>query len=102
MYNTFSFLYIEGYHSSEFNIGKMVSLTFVNYRLKQDITVSLSSVSCECDVIIEKKSTRLKQSISVKDMIDKYEWHKNTYSMISYSDFIQQNLMLVIRGEKWE
>ena len=102
IYNVFSFLCIEGYHSSEFNIGKMVSLTFVNYRLKQDVTVSVSSLSCECDIVIEKKNARLKQSISVKDIIDKYEWHKNTCSLISYSDFIQQNLMPVIRGEKWE
>ena len=102
IYNVFSFLCIEGYHGSEFNIGKMVSLTFVNYRLKQDVTVSVSSLSCECDIVIEKKNARLKQSISVKDIIDKYEWHKNTCSLISYSDFIQQNLMPVIRGEKWE
>ena len=80
----------------------MVSLTFVNYRLKQDVTVSVSSLSCKCDIVIEKKNARLKQSISVKDIIDKYEWHKNTCSLISYSDFIQQNLMPVIRGEKWE
>ena len=102
IYNVFSFLCIEGYHGSEFNIGKVVSLTFVNYRLKQDVTVSVSSLSCECDIVIEKKNARLKRSISVKDIIDKYEWHKNTCSLISYSDFIQQNLMPVIRGEKWE
>lgn len=55
IYNVFSFLCIEGYHGYEFSIGKNVSLTFVNYRLKQDVTVSVSSLSCECDIVIEKR-----------------------------------------------
>ncbi|MBQ3594116.1 MAG: hypothetical protein II981_01750, partial [Bacteroidales bacterium] len=52
--------------------------------------------------IINKRlfSTKI---ISVSKLMDASEiWNKKERNISNYSDFIQQNLMPVIRGEKWE
>lgn len=98
LYSTFDFLYIEGYHCKKFNIGNIVSLTLNNHLLKQNVIISVNSLSREWDVTIEKERFTHSRIISVKELLDSHVEYRDICLLNTY---IRQNLMPVIRGEMW-
>lgn len=101
LYFSLGFLFMEGYHGTIFNIGNIVSLTVSNHILKQSVSFSIASYSCEWNVSIEKGKCNPLKKISVNELLCKYGQTGYTYSLNTCTDFIQQHLMPVIRGEKW-
>ena len=106
--NHFYFLIYEHYSVKDMTIGlrSYPSIVFKNHQLGLTVNISGSDLGCECNdyevYIIKKRflSTKIK---SVSKLMDNNEhWKDKEKSISNYSDFIQQNLMPVIRGEKWK
>ena len=106
--NHFYFLIYEHYSVKDMTIGLRAypSIVFKNHQLGLTVNICGSDFGCECydyEVYIIKKrflSTKIK---SVSKLMDNNEhWKDKEKSISNYSDFIKQNLMPVIRGEKWK
>ncbi|MBR5603590.1 MAG: hypothetical protein IKW51_05205 [Bacteroidales bacterium] len=105
--NHFYFLIYEHYSVKDITIGlrSYPSVVFKNHQFGIDVNICGSDLGCECndyEVYIIKKRLFSTHIISVSKLMDKNEqWMEKEKNISSYSNFIQQNLMPVIRGEKW-
>ena len=106
--NHFYFLIYEHYSVKDMTIGlrSYPSIVFKNHQLGITINICGSDFGCECydyEVYIIKKRFLSTKIISVSKLMDNNEhWKDKEKSISNYSSFIQQDLMPVIRGEKWE
>ena len=106
--NHFYFLIYEHYSVKDMTIGLRAypSVIFKNHQLGLTVNICGSDLGCggnDYEVYIIKKRLFSTKIISVSKLMDASEiWSKKERNISNYSDFIQQNLMLVIRGEKWE
>ena len=104
--NHFYFLIYEHYSVKDMTIGlrSYPSIAFKNHQLRIIVNISGSDLGCECndyEVYIIKKRLFSTKIMSVSKYMDNNEhWKDKEKSISNYSDFIQQNLMPVIRGEK--
>lgn len=107
--NHFYFLIYEHYPVKDMTIGLRAypSIVFKNHQLGLTVNICGSDLGCggnDYEVYIIKKRLFSTKIISVSKLMDASEilWSKKERNISNYSDFIQQNLMPVIRGEKWE
>ena len=106
--NHFYFLIYEHYSVRDMTIGLRAypSVIFKNHQLGLTVNICGSDLGCggnDYEVYIIKKRLFSTKIISVSKLMDASEiWSKKERNISNYSDFIQQNLMPVIRGEKWE
>ena len=106
--NHFYFLIYEHYSVKDMTIGLRAypSIVFKNHQLGLTVNICGSDLGCggnDYEVYIIKKRLFSTKIISVSKLMDASEiWNKKERNISNYSDFIQQNLMPVIRGEKWE
>ena len=104
--NHFYFLIYEHFSVKDMTIGlsSYPSIIFKNHQLRIIVNISGSDLGCECndyEVYIIKKRLFSTKIMSVSKLMDNNEhWKDKEKSISNYSDFIQQNLMPVIRGEK--
>ena len=105
--NHFYFLIYEHYSVKDMTIGLRAypSVVFKNHQLGLTVNICGSDLGCggnDYEVYIIKKRLFSTKIISVSKLMDASEiWSKRERNISNYSDFIQQNLMAVIRGEKW-
>ena len=105
--NHFYFLIYEHYSVKDMTIGLRAypSIVFKNHQLGLTVNICGSDLGCggdDYEVYIIKKRLFSTKIISVSKLMDASEiWSKRERNISNYSDFIQQNLMAVIRGEKW-
>ena len=106
--NHFYFLIYEHYSVQDMTIVLRAypSIVFKNHQLGLTVNICGSDLGCggnDYEVYIIKKRLFSTKIISVSKLMDASEiWSKKERNISNYSDFIQQNLMPVIRGEKWE
>lgn len=106
--NHFYFLIYEHFSVKDMTIGlrSYPSIVFKNHQLGLTVNISGSDLGCECndyEVYIIKKRLLSTKIMSVSKLMDASEiWSKKEKNISNYSSFIQQNLMPIIRGEKWE
>ena len=107
--NHFYFLIYEHFSVKDMTIGLRAypSVVFKNHQLGLTVNICGSDLGCggnDYEVYIIKKRLFSTKIISVSKLMDASEilWSKKERNISNYSDFIQQNLMPVIRGEKWE
>ena len=104
--NHFYFLIYKHYSVKDMTIGlrSYPYIAFKNHQLRIIVNISGSDLGCECndyEVYIIKKRLFSTKIMSVSKLMDNNEhWKDKEKSISNYSDFIQQNLMPVIRGEK--
>ena len=97
IYFTFGFLQHEGYHCSEFCIGDKVSLSYFNHVLKQRISIFSAFPHSEWEIVIEKKGIFHSQRLFLSKLLNE----QDRSQLVTLSNYIQQHLMHVIRGERW-
>lgn len=105
----FNFLFDNYYHGKEFFLGGRgnPSIVFYNWHIKQTISV-VGDESQSWSIIIQRRSffTFKKKSV-VFDISDYYNTFDGSmikgknYTLKSQAEFIQKNLMPVIKGEMW-
>ena len=106
--NHFYFLIYEHFSVKDMTIGLRAypSVVFKNHQLGLTVNICGSDLGCggdDYEVYIIRKRLFSTKIISVSKLMDASEiWNKKERNISNYSDFIQQNLMPVIRGEKWE
>ena len=103
--NHFYFLIYEHYSVKDMTIGLRAypSVIFKNHQLGLTVNICGSDLGCggnDYEVYIIKKRLFSTKIISVSKLMDASEilWSKKERNISNYSDFIQQNLMPVIRG----
>ena len=96
IYFTFGFLQHEGYHCSEFCIGDKVSLSYFNHVLKQRISIFSAFPHSEWEIVIEKKGIFHSQRLFLSKLLNE----QDRSQLVTLSNYIQQHLMPVIRGER--
>lgn len=103
----FYFLIYEHYVVKEMTIGlrSYPSVTFKNHQSGIIVKVCGSDLGCECnnyEIYIIKRKLFSTKIINVSRLMNDDEfWKDKERDIPNYSDFIQQKLLFVIRGEKW-
>ena len=104
----FEFLKNDGYITSEFFTGRDVYVVYKNPRINQTITISLPEpnektlMRWKWQIIINKKVFLFTKTISITDCLELLANLNLTEQLIAYSQFIRENIMSIVRGEKWK
>lgn len=105
--NHFYFLIYEHYVVKDITIGlrSYPSVIFKNHQSGIMVQVCGSDLGCECnnyEIYIIKRKLFSTKIINVSKLMNDYElWKDKEKTIPNYSDFIQEKLLFVIRGEKW-
>ena len=105
--NAFDFMKKEGYAISESFIGRDVYVVYRNSKIKQTVTITLpepnevTSMLWKWQIVISKKVFLFTKTFSVTDCLNFPSNYSNKRELMEYSQYIQNHLMPIIRGEKW-
>lgn len=104
---SFDFLKSEGYITSKFFTGRDVYVVYKNPKINQTITISLPEpnektfMRWKWQIVINKKVFLFTKTISITDCLELPANLNLTEQLIAYSQFIRENIMTIVRGEKW-